>query len=81
MPQRAQSDAGRSVFPVDAPALLSRKQVRQYTGIPERSLSRYVASGVAPKAIHVGGRPRWRRDELESWILQDCQMVRKGVSR
>jgi len=78
MPQRVPSVA---VFPVEAPALLSRKQVRQYTGLPERSLSRYVATGAAPKAIRVGGRARWRRDELEAWILQDCPPVRKGAAR
>ncbi len=69
------------VFPADAPALLSRKQVRQYTGLPERTLSRYAAAGTAPSPIRVGGRPRWRRDELEAWILQDCPTVRKAVSR
>jgi predicted DNA-binding transcriptional regulator AlpA len=78
MTQRVQSVG---IFPADAPALLSRKQVRQYTGLPERSLSRYAATGAAPKAIRVGGRARWRRDEIESWILQDCPTVRKGVTR
>jgi predicted DNA-binding transcriptional regulator AlpA len=78
MPEKVHNVA---VFPAEAPALLSRKQVRQYTGLPERSLSRYVATRAAPKAIRIGGRARWRRDELEAWILQDCPPVRKGAAR
>jgi predicted DNA-binding transcriptional regulator AlpA len=81
MSQTVQGVAVNAVFPANAPALLSRKQVRQYTGLPERSLSRYAATGAAPKAVLIGGRSRWRRDELEAWILGNCPAVRKGVAR
>ncbi len=31
-----------------------------------------VSSGKAPAGIRIGGMVRWRRDEIESWIIAGC---------
>lgn len=33
-----------------------------------RTIYRLDSSGMIPKPIRLGGRPRWRRDEIEAWI-------------
>jgi predicted DNA-binding transcriptional regulator AlpA len=53
------------------PALLTLKLIRQhYVPAGERTLQRWISSGLFPKPdIAIGGKVRyWRRETVDAWI-------------
>lgn len=48
--------------------LLTIKDLCTLTGVSRRTIYRIRASGQLPKAIRVGGRARWRPEDIERWI-------------
>lgn len=54
---------------LDAPRLLSIRQVVQTTSLCRATIYNYVAAGTFPKPVQVGpGRVAWVQHEVEAWI-------------
>lgn len=56
--------------------LMTTREVSELTGIPLRTLARYVATGLAPQPVRIGHGPnpsvRFRRRDIEEWIDARC---------
>jgi excisionase family DNA binding protein len=70
------SDAPASAsFEAALPRLLTFRQFRELTGIPERTAWRYWHSGLMPAPRKIGSLVRFDRDEILAWIEDDCKPV------
>lgn len=57
--------------------LVSRADAARACGVSMRTWDRLVHSGKTPPAIRLGGRPRWRADELREWAAAGCPSRRE----
>ena len=54
---------------MEAPALLTAKQVAAQLGISRVHVWRKVADGTLPAPVYLGPKaPRWRAEEIAAWI-------------
>ena len=56
----------------DAPLLIAAGEVARLLNVSKRTLWRLLSAGKVPAPVRLGSAVRWRRDELEQWILQGC---------
>ncbi|MBI3837842.1 MAG: helix-turn-helix domain-containing protein [Planctomycetia bacterium] len=54
------------------PALLSVELVAKLLGVSKRTIHRWNSSQMIPRAVGLAGTTRWRRDEIEAWLLAGC---------
>ena len=54
------------------PLLLSAKDAAVLLGISKRFFDELDAKGKVPKAVRLGRRKLWVRDDLERWIQVGC---------
>lgn len=52
--------------------LATPKQVAELLQVSTRTLWRMRSAGSLPTPIRLGSAVRWRRDEIEQWILAGC---------
>jgi predicted DNA-binding transcriptional regulator AlpA len=60
----------------EPPALLTKSLIRRhFVPVGERTLDRWISSGVFPRPdISVGSKVRlWRREHVEAWIAAQAQ--------
>jgi predicted DNA-binding transcriptional regulator AlpA len=62
------------------PLLVSCKEVARLTGLCERSVWAFSASGKMPPPIALGGRRLWRYSEITAWVRDGCP-AGEGASR
>ena len=62
----------QNVVQKDELQLLSAADAAKMCRISRRSWFRLNSSGRVPSCVRVGGSPRWRRTDLESWISKNC---------
>jgi excisionase family DNA binding protein len=55
-----------------APHLLTALQVATMLGVSKRLIWRLAAAGFLPGRVKIGKLVRWRRDEIERWIVKGC---------
>lgn len=55
-----------------APLLVDATEVARLLGIGESTVWRLASSGKLPESVRVGRSRRWRRAELEAWIVAGC---------
>ncbi len=55
-----------------APELVSVKQLSALLQLSPSAVYELRASGRLPEPVRLGGAVRWRRKEIECWILADC---------
>ena len=59
--------------------LLTIEEVSQQLGIAVQTLYRWRSDGTdMPQAIKIGGRLRWRQEEVDRWILEKEQRTRSS---
>ena len=58
-----------------ASLLATPKQVAKLLQVSTRTLWRMRSAGSLPTPIRLGSAVRWRRDEIEQWILAGCPSV------
>ncbi|MCA9028777.1 MAG: helix-turn-helix domain-containing protein [Planctomycetaceae bacterium] len=56
----------------ELPSLLSVKDFAKLMQVSTRTIWRLLSSRKLPQPIRVGGSVRWRRDDVEAWLLADC---------
>jgi prophage regulatory protein len=56
--------------------LLSKEQVALKLQLSTRTVYRLWQDGSLPAPVKIGGSIRWRSDVIDSWIENDCQLVR-----
>jgi predicted DNA-binding transcriptional regulator AlpA len=56
-----------------ASALLKSRDVAQLLGVSSSSLSRWRSTNTGPTWINLNGNPRYRREDLKSWIEKNAQ--------
>ncbi len=61
-----------NTLPVKKSALLDVANVAQLLCCSVRHVYRLADAGKMPRPLKLGGANRWRRDELEEWILNGC---------
>ena len=54
------------------PPLLTVAEVAKVLRISTRSVWRLVNTGKLIKPVRIGGSIRWRRTDLENWIVRGC---------
>jgi predicted DNA-binding transcriptional regulator AlpA len=52
--------------------LIDARSAAVLAGVGVRTWHRLTSSGQNPAPIRIGGSVRWRRAEIESWILEGC---------
>lgn len=52
--------------------LLSVKVVAQILSLSSRSVHRLNTSGRIPKPVKINGAVRWRKSDIEQWMLWVC---------
>jgi excisionase family DNA binding protein len=57
---------------MNAPVLLTVKEVAETLGFSERTVYRLADSGAMPRPVKIGAAVRWRRNELDQWIEDGC---------
>jgi DNA-binding transcriptional MerR regulator len=58
--------------------LMTTKDVENEYGIPEGTLRYYRSTGVGPASFRLGGRVRYRRADVLSWIAEQERATRRG---
>ena len=58
--------------------LMTTKDIENEYGIPEGTLRYYRSTGVGPASFRLGGRVRYRRAEVLSWIAEQERATRRG---
>lgn len=70
MHQHAHVAGGRHSSPANrgAAALMTRREVAEFTGFAEITLAVWAKSGRGPKVTRVENRPRYRVGDVLEWI-------------
>ena len=63
-----------------AALLLDKVQSAALMNVSARTFLRLVASGKAPKPVHIGRLVRWKRADLERWISSLATGEGSGVT-
>lgn len=60
--------------------LLSIADLRDFTGLGERTLRRWLSCGTLPKADYrLGGKHlRWRRETIDAWLAAQVESGRRA---
>ena len=69
-------DSGSGFLPVEPSALLDVQAVAAILNCSTRHVRRLADSGKMPSPIKLGALLRWRKTELEAWILSGCKPIR-----
>src|SRR5207244_1146260 len=56
--------------------LLTALQVATMLGVSKRQVWRLASAGILPGRVKIGKLVRWRRDEIERWIVKGCSQKR-----
>lgn len=59
--------------------LLTKKQVAQALKIHIDTLRRWVKDGRFPPPAVIGGRPRWRPEDVTRFVERQFQTAREGL--
>jgi len=51
------------------PLLLDAKALAHLLGVARCTVWSWLSSGRIPSPVRIGGTVRWRRDEIEAWII------------
>jgi excisionase family DNA binding protein len=54
------------------PMLLTIAKVQEVCGVSRRTVYRWVADGLMPPPVRIGGSLRWRVSQLEIWVQRGC---------
>jgi excisionase family DNA binding protein len=52
--------------------LLTASQVASMLSVSRRQVWRLASAGILPGRVKIGKLVRWRRDEIERWIVKGC---------
>lgn len=55
-----------------APLLLTAKEAARACGLSPASWHRLTSSRKNPAAVRIGGIVRWRRSDIEEWVVAGC---------
>ena len=58
-------------------ALLRKSDIKSEYGIPKSTLNRWVALGLWPTPLKIGGTTLWRRGDVEQFL--EAQATNKNV--
>ncbi len=58
--------------------LLSKSEVSQLLRVSVRGLDRLRKLGRAPKSIKIGAKVLWRKQSVESWLVEQEQPRQRG---
>jgi DNA-binding transcriptional MerR regulator len=58
--------------------LMTTKDIENEYGIPEGTLRYYRSTGVGPASFRLGGRVRYRREDVLAWIAEQERATRRG---
>ena len=61
-------------------ALLRKSDIKSEYGIPKSTLNRWVAHGLWPTPIKIGGTTLWRRSDVEQFLEAQATNKYVGVS-
>ena len=61
-------------------ALLRKSDIKSEYGIPKSTLNRWVAHGLWPTPIKIGGTTLWRRSDIEKFLEAQAVSKNAGVS-
>ena len=62
-------------------ALMTINDVARLLNCSTRTVYRLNDAGRIPRPVRLGSLIRWNRSEIEQWIANGCQRVRKEVTR
>jgi excisionase family DNA binding protein len=54
------------------PSLLSIALLAKLLGVSKRTVHRWNSSEEIPRAVFLGGTPRWRYEEIVAWTTSGC---------
>jgi excisionase family DNA binding protein len=54
------------------PHLLTALQVARMLSVSKRQVWRLTSAGILPGRVKIGKLVRWRRDQIERWIVKGC---------
>ncbi len=60
--------------------LLDVKSLAAILGCSTRHIYRLSDAGRMPAPLHIGFLVRWRREDIETWIANDCRPVRTALA-
>lgn len=63
---------GKSKQPVGEQVLVDAETAAAMCAMHRGTWYKKVAAGLAPKPVSIGGVIRWRKAELEEWIVAGC---------
>jgi len=61
-------------------ALLRKSDLKSEFGIPKSTLNRWVAHGLWPTPIKIGGTTLWRRSDVEQFLEEQATSKNAGVT-
>ena len=56
----------------NTPTLINANELAKILGISQRTIWRLIASGKLIQPIRIGKNVRWRLDQVNQWIENDC---------
>lgn len=59
------------------PQLLDAPSVGALLMLDRKTVERHAKTGKMPRPVKIGGSTRWRRAELDAWILAGCPPLAK----
>lgn len=69
--QGAATPAPTPMSPTKSPSLLiAQRELADLIGASERTVQRMRHEGLLPAPLKFGGRPRWRRADIERWVKE-----------
>jgi len=73
---RSDGNGGQPIEPAlpadELPLLLTAGEVAWLLKVSERSVWRLRSAGYLPKEVNVLGSVRWRRTDIENWVVAGC---------
>jgi len=61
--------------------LLTAKSLAGIMSTSVRSIWRYRSSGHLPETVKIAGAIRWRRSDIEQWIMMGCPSQKEFSTR
>jgi len=63
---------------VDSALLVDVRAVAHMLGCSWRHIYRLADAGKMPRPIRLGSLVRWRKSDLDQWLADGCQPIRRG---
>jgi len=63
---------------MDDKLLVTTGELARMLGCSKRHIANLVRGGAMPKPVRLGRAIRWRRDDIERWIVDDCEVAANG---